>query len=65
MRAHVRVKRAHWIRALDRLRRVETSATLLVTRALLVVTMFASRNKCFASTNKCLTSSNKKLLVFE
>ena len=39
------------------------SATLLgATSALLVVTMFAIRNKCLASSNKCLTCSNKKLL---
>ena len=31
---------------------VETSATLLVTGALLVVTIFATRNKCIATSNK-------------
>ena len=30
---------------------------------MLLVTMFANRNKCHASSNRCRTSSNKKLLV--
>ena len=53
---------------------VETSATLVVTGALLVVprsswgasevpSQEATRNKCHATSNKCLTSSSKKLLV--
>ena len=35
--------------------------SLLVTSALLVVTMFASRNKCHASSNRCHATSNKVL----
>ena len=38
-------------------------AAVSVTSALLVVTMFAIRNKCHASSNRCLATSNKKLVV--
>ena len=39
-----------------------TSASLLVTGALLVVTRTLLRTKGIATSNRCLTSSNKKLL---
>ena len=41
-----------WVRSPEQ----QTSASLLVTSALLVVTMFATRNKC-------LTTSNNKNLI--
>ena len=39
-----------------------SSASLLGTSALLVVTMFASSNKCIATSNRCLTGSNKNAI---
>ena len=43
--------------------RTEQRASLLVTSALLVVTMFSIRNKCQATRNRCLTSSNKDAIT--